>query len=190
MTPAEGTTISLRVVYSPDGNPHDWQPATARAQDAFNTVAAPWRMADNHVNQTASLKHHYTWLQLKADAWLIAHRWSMTTPNEPSSWDNSAAWALWLCIGPLLLMNAAFSRAGPCGHASSIDKNVERIIAQERRLMASPHVDCKRTHLARLIRNPSNPSWGTPKVEPCAQALCWEKRLDRLCLIKLIILSY
>ena len=76
-----------RVVYLPDGNPHDWQPATARAQDVFNT-AAPWRMADNHVNQTASLKHHYTWLQLKTDAWLIAHRWSMTTPNEPS-WDNS-----------------------------------------------------------------------------------------------------
>ena len=55
-------------------------------------------------------------------------------------------------------MNAVLARASPRRNASTEGEHVaKKAAAMERRRLASIHVDCKRSHIARLAHEKANP---------------------------------
>jgi hypothetical protein len=74
-----------------------------------------------------------------------------------SSWDSAqegsldtTPWALWICLGPLLLLNAIVGKADmsqkACHEKVDAKRNLQKFLIRERHALSSSNVDCKQIH--------------------------------------------
>lgn len=157
----------MHAVYGPDGNPQLWhmKASDAPAEDALIDVRhgelQPQASSLSHSIEPTpapSPSHTQSWFELYADTWTVSHRQPVATqPPAPRAKDNAAEWALWVCIGPLLLLNAAFAHADSRRVESVNNHRMRKASALERRQLASRDIDCKRllAHNQKLSTKPA-----------------------------------
>lgn len=149
--------LSLQAVYDPHGNFEPWLLGCEVDCNALhqNHIIQPLTSVLNSMTMNeAQCDDRSMWLDVFAAAWTAAHRRSVVCAGicwAGENPGNTLTWALWLCIGPVLLLNAALAQAGPVSFdmtskMQATKRRMDKMAQIERQALTKRDVDCKHIH--------------------------------------------